>query len=67
MVHVEHGIGRFAGLRKRQIDQTEREYLAIEYAGRDLLYVPIHQADRLSLYVRAEDRAPQLKRPGTHD
>ena len=67
VVHVEYGIGRFAGLRRRQIDQTEREYLVIEYAGNDLLYVPIHQADRLSRYVGAEDRPPQLHRLGTQD
>ncbi|MCZ2095813.1 MAG: transcription-repair coupling factor [Anaerolineae bacterium] len=53
VVHVEYGIGRFAGLQKRVIDQSEREYLIIEYAGSDLLYVPIHQADRLSRYIGA--------------
>ncbi len=67
VVHVEYGIGRFAGLQKRVIDQTEREYLIIEYAGSDLLYVPIHQADRLSRYVGADDRIPSLNRLGTQE
>ncbi|HML20064.1 MAG TPA: transcription-repair coupling factor [Aggregatilinea sp.] len=67
VVHVEYGIGRFAGLRKRQIDETEREYLVIEYSGSDLLYVPIHQADRLSRYVGADERPPQLNRLGSQD
>lgn len=67
VVHVEYGIGRFAGLQKRVIDESEREYLIIEYAGSDLLYVPIHQADRLSRYVGADDRIPALNRLGTQD
>ncbi|MBN1680595.1 MAG: transcription-repair coupling factor [Anaerolineae bacterium] len=67
VVHVEYGIGRFAGLQKRVIDDNEREYLLVEYAGTDTLYVPIHQADRLSRYVGADDRPPQLNRLGTQD
>ncbi|MBP8973200.1 MAG: transcription-repair coupling factor [Anaerolineae bacterium] len=67
VVHVEHGIGRFAGLQKRVMDESEREYLVLEYAGSDLLYVPIHQADRISRYVGADDRPPLLNRLGTQD
>ncbi|RPJ00610.1 MAG: DEAD/DEAH box helicase, partial [Chloroflexi bacterium] len=67
VVHIEYGIGRFAGLRKRTLDNSEREYLLVEYAGSDILYVPIHQADRLSRYVGADDTAPQLNRLGTQD
>jgi transcription-repair coupling factor (superfamily II helicase) len=67
VVHVEYGIGRFAGLQKRVLDNSEREYLLIEYAGTDTLYVPIHQADRISRYVGVDDRPPQLNRLGTQD
>jgi transcription-repair coupling factor (superfamily II helicase) len=64
VVHIEHGIGHFAGLQKRVLDNSEREYLVLEYAGSDLLYVPIHQADRISRYVGADDRPPHLSRLG---
>lgn len=67
VVHVEYGIGRFGGLQKRILDNSEREYLVIEYAGNDTLYVPIHQADRISRYVGADDRPPQLNRLGNQD
>lgn len=67
VVHVEYGIGRFAGLQKRMLDNSEREYLLVEYAGTDILYVPIHQADRLSRYVGADDAPPKLNRLGTQD
>ncbi len=64
VVHVEYGIGQFDGLRKRLLDGNEREYLVIRFAGSDMLYVPIHQADRLSRYVGADDSEPQLSRLG---
>jgi transcription-repair coupling factor (superfamily II helicase) len=65
VVHVEYGIGRFAGLQKRQIDDQEREYLAIQYAGSDMLYVPVDQADRLSRYVGVEGQEPALSKLGS--
>ena len=64
VVHLEHGIGRFAGLVKRVVDGTEREYLQVIYANNDTLYVPVHQADRLSRYIGADDRPPTLHRLG---
>ncbi len=65
VVHVEYGIGRFVGLKKRTMEGSEREYLVIQYAGSDILYVPIHQADRLSRYVGAGDTEPTLSRLGS--
>ena len=60
VVHVEHGIGRYAGLRRLPRDGIEREYLEIEYAGGDRLYVPTYQSDRISRYVGASEAAPSL-------
>jgi transcription-repair coupling factor (superfamily II helicase) len=60
VVHIEHGIGVFRGLTTLQLEDMEREYLLVQYAGRSKLYVPIHQADRLSRYVGATDRPPHL-------
>jgi transcription-repair coupling factor (superfamily II helicase) len=64
VVHVEYGIGIFRGLVIRALEGMEREYLLVEYAESDRLYVPIHQADRLSRYIGADDRAPRLNRLG---
>ncbi|HJX70099.1 MAG TPA: CarD family transcriptional regulator, partial [Dehalococcoidia bacterium] len=50
-VHIDHGIARFAGMTKMQIDDVEREYLTLEYAAGDRLHVPIDQADRVSRYI----------------
>ncbi len=67
VVHIEHGIGRYVGLVKLNFDGVEREYLSVEYANGDKLYVPIHQADRLARYVGPDEAAPPLNRLGSAD
>ncbi len=67
VVHMEHGIGQFQGLIKMSFEGVEREYLQLEYAQGDKLYVPVHQADRLARYVGVGDVAPGLHRLGTSD
>ncbi|TEU11201.1 MAG: transcription-repair coupling factor [Anaerolineales bacterium] len=67
VVHIEHGIGLFQGLTKLTVDEIEREYLQVDYAAGDKLYVPIHQVDRLSRYVGVGDRPPVVHRLGTTD
>ena len=67
VVHVDYGVGRFAGMRRRTIENTQREYLLIEYAGTDTLFVPIHQADRLTRYVGPDDKPPTLSKLGQAD
>ena len=65
VVHVDFGIGMFRGLIKATLDESEREYLRLDYAGGDSVYVPIHHADRLSRYVGPSGRPPILHRLGT--
>ncbi|MGA2111277.1 MAG: transcription-repair coupling factor [Anaerolineales bacterium] len=67
VVHVEYGIGRFDGLVHRTVEDSLREYLQVEFAGGDQVYVPVHQADRLTRYVGADDRPPTLSRLGSAD
>ncbi len=64
VVHIDHGIGRFIGLAQRNLDGHDREYLAVEYEGGGQLYVPVHQADRLTRYAGAEGTEPSLDRLG---
>jgi transcription-repair coupling factor (superfamily II helicase) len=67
VVHIDYGIGRFRGMGKRTMDGTEREYLVVEYAQNGELFVPIHQADRLTRYVGADDHPPKLNTMGKQD
>ncbi|MGD8732604.1 MAG: transcription-repair coupling factor, partial [Anaerolineales bacterium] len=65
VVHVDYGIGRFVGLVQRTIDEVDREYLLVEYTDGDQLFVPIHQADRISRYVGSDGASPKLSRLGS--
>ena len=69
VVHMEHGIGIYEGLTRLEMGGVEREYLQVNYARGDRLYVPVHQADRLSRYVGAGDSGipPSVTRLGTSD
>ena len=65
VVHVDHGIGRFNGLVQRSVDGIEREYLSVEYAEGDQLFVPIYQADRLTRYIGPDAHPPAPTRLGS--
>ncbi|NMM99521.1 transcription-repair coupling factor [Bifidobacterium sp. DSM 109958] len=75
VVHEQHGIGRFVGMRQRTIgtgaNQTTREYLIIEYAPSkrgapaDKLFIPTDQLDQVSKYIGAE--VPKLNKLGGSD
>lgn len=62
VVHVDHGIARFKGLATLEAGGSQREYLVLEYAGSDRLYVPSDQLDRVERYTGAGDRPPALSR-----
>jgi transcription-repair coupling factor (superfamily II helicase) len=49
------------------VDGIEREYLCVEYADEAQLFVPVHQADRLTRYVGADNRTPVLSRLGSNE
>ena len=64
VVHMEYGIGLFQGLVVRTVGGTEREYLLVQYANSDTLYVPVHQADRLAKWIGSDERPPSMHRLG---
>ena len=65
VVHVDHGIGRFVGLRQIATDPyspTTQEFLELRYAGEDKLFVPVERLDLLQKYTGAS--RPPLDRLG---
>jgi len=64
VVHIHHGIGIYGGLVRQAVEEAEREYLLIKYAGRDRLYVPADQFDRVQKYLGGEAEPPPLNRLG---
>ncbi len=65
LVHEEFGVGRFRGLVRGAERGAERDYLLVEYADGDRVYVPADQADRITRYYGAGDRPPALTRLGS--
>jgi transcription-repair coupling factor (superfamily II helicase) len=66
VVHVDHGIARFKGMRLIDSEGAHREYLELEYAEGDRLFVPVENLDRVQKYLGGET-APSLHRLGTSD
>ncbi|MBX9694623.1 MAG: transcription-repair coupling factor [Cyanobacteria bacterium] len=64
VVHIKQGIGQFTGVKRIEVDKQMREYLTIQYAGDDKLYVPVDQINLLSRYRGAGDNRPRLSRLG---
>ena len=67
VVHIDHGIARFAGITTMSTNDIPKEYLVLEYAAGDKLYVPVDQVDRVGRYIGAGDRPPVLTRLGTQE
>lgn len=67
VVHVEHGIGRFIGTGRSPRDDSDKEYLILEYAEHDQLYVPMDHLDRVTSYIAPMDKTPTLTRIGTQE
>jgi len=67
VVHVEHGIARFAGVVRLGSHNREKEYLLLKYAAGDKLYVPTDQIDRVNRYIGGGDQPPTLSRLGTQE
>ncbi|MEG0615228.1 MAG: transcription-repair coupling factor, partial [Oscillospiraceae bacterium] len=55
VVHALHGIGRFVGIKKLELDGIIKDYITIKYAGTDVLYVPVTQLDLVSKYIGPRD------------
>jgi transcription-repair coupling factor (superfamily II helicase) len=64
VVHVEHGIGRFMGLSRLEVNGHLTDVLQIEYLGKDKLYVPVDQLDLIQKYASEEGKVPALSRLG---
>ncbi|MBC7339623.1 MAG: transcription-repair coupling factor [Firmicutes bacterium] len=64
VVHQSHGIGRYLGVRTLEIEGAQRDYLFLQYAGGDALYVPTEQVHLVQKYVGPEGHQPRLNRLG---
>jgi len=65
VVHEEHGVGRYLGLETLAVADIEAEYLALEYAGGDKLYVPVASLALVSRYTGASPENAPLHKLGS--
>ncbi|MEE0343660.1 MAG: transcription-repair coupling factor, partial [Eggerthellaceae bacterium] len=67
VVHAAHGVAFFRDIVRQDVGGSERDYLLLEYAQGDKLYVPVEQLDRVTRYVGPEGSSPRLTRLNTSD
>ncbi len=60
VVHIHHGVGIYRGVVRQEVLGKESDYLVIEYAEGERLYVPVHQIDRVRKYVAVDGGEPPL-------
>jgi transcription-repair coupling factor (superfamily II helicase) len=64
VVHVQHGIAKYRGLKRLSVQDFESDFLILEFAGGDTLYVPLDRLNLVQRYSGAEGHVPRLDRLG---
>ena len=65
VVHVNHGIGLFKGIERINTFNFERDYIRLEYADDETVFVPVEQVDLVQRYIGSEGRPPRLDTVGS--
>lgn len=65
VTHIDHGIGKYAGLQKMEVNGQIQESIRLVYADNDLLYVNINSLNRISKYTGKDGTQPKLNKLGT--
>ncbi len=66
VVHIDHGVGQFAGLQKLEVNGKEQEAIRLVYKNNDTLYVSIHSLHRISKFVGKDGTQPTLDKLGSN-
>lgn len=65
ITHIDHGVGKYAGLEKIEVNGKAQETIRLVYADNDLLYVNINSLNRISKYSGKEGTVPKMNKLGT--
>lgn len=60
VVHENHGVGKYVGIKQMEIQGIKKDYMHIKYAGDDVLYVPVEQMSLIQRYVGSESVTPKI-------
>jgi transcription-repair coupling factor (superfamily II helicase) len=66
IVHIDYGIGRFAGLRHLKIGGISNDFLLLEYQDGDKLYLPVDRLNLVQRYIGGDGKSPRLDKLGSH-
>lgn len=64
VVHVNHGIGRYEGMKTMEVDGKHQDYLTISYKDNAKLFIPVTQLNLIQKYVSSEDKHPRINKLG---
>ena len=67
VVHSMHGIGKYIGLKTIETEGIHRDYIEIDYAGSDKLFLPANNLDQLQKYIGNEGDVPRIHKMGGRD
>ena len=65
VVHIDHGVGRFAGLVRMPNGNSTQEVIKLIYSNEDVVFVSIHSLHKISKYKSKEGEAPRINKLGT--
>ncbi len=65
VVHVNHGIGVYKGIKQLELQGHKKDYLELTYDSDDKLYVPVEQLDMVQKYIGTEGKAPKINKLGS--
>ncbi|KRM37339.1 transcription-repair coupling factor [Limosilactobacillus pontis DSM 8475] len=67
VVHVNHGIGIFSGIRTMEVDGVHQDYMVINYRNNAQIFVPVTQLNLVQKYVSSESKTPRINRLGGNE
>ena len=67
VVHADHGIGRYLGIAKLTLNAVENEFISLEYANKDKLYLPVYRVNVIQKYMGSGGSEAILDRLGSKD
>lgn len=67
VVHVNHGIGIFSGIKTMEVDGVHQDYMIINYRNNAQIFVPVTQLNLVQKYVSAESKTPRINRLGGNE
>lgn len=67
VVHINHGIGIFSGIRTMEVDGVHQDYMVINYRNNAQIFVPVTQLNLVQKYVSSESKTPHINRLGGNE